>query len=195
MDPLANETQSSRDVVQINIHDPTYAPLFQAASRLANLLKPPTAKSNSELPASLDDFLGSVYALIFAKQRGFKNRPDRSTSIAAIEKLARQAAAGELRTDGKWIAGFHFNSALFRIAAVSHRILQIVVGRDDCVPTLCDEAEKLYPKWKPGHHWSNGNVRKVYREVNKLKHKRKGLLERRNVAYEDALAAVASCST
>jgi hypothetical protein len=50
---------------------------------------------------------------------------------------------------------------------VSHRILQIVVGRDDNVLALCDEGEKLYPKW------SSGNVRKVYREVNKLKHKRK----------------------
>jgi hypothetical protein len=51
-------------------------------------------------------------------------------------------------------------------------------------PRFADEGEKLYPRW------SSGNVRKVYREVNKLKHKRKALLERRNVAYEDALAAV-----
>jgi hypothetical protein len=182
MEPLANETKSG--LVQINILDPTYATLSTAASRIATLLKPPIAKSNSELPASLDDFLGAVYALIFAKQGGFKNRPDRAVSIAAVEKLARQIASGKLRTDGKWIAGFHFNSALFRTAAVSHRILQIVVGRDDNVPALCDEGEKLYPRW------SSGNVRKVYREVNKLKHKRKALLERRNVAYEDALAAV-----
>jgi hypothetical protein len=165
-------------------NDPTYKPLFEAAGRIAALLKATTGKTHSELPACLDDFLGAVYALTFAKQGGFKNRPDRSISIVAVEKLARQMASGQLRTDGKWIAGFHFNSALFRTAAVSHRILQIIVGRDGNVPTLCDEAEKLYPKW------SSGNVRKVCTEVNKLKHKRKALLERRNVAYEDALAAV-----
>jgi hypothetical protein len=182
MEPPTYETNSG--LAQIDILDPTYATLSRAASRIATLLKPPMAKSNAELPASLDDFLGVVYALISAKKDGFKNRPDRSISILAVEKLARQMASGKLRTDGKWIAGFHFNSALFRTAAVSHRILQIVVGRDDNVPTLCDEAEKLYSKW------SGVNVRKVCSEVNKLKHRCKALLERRNVAYEDALAAV-----
>ena len=117
MESPTNETNSG--LVQIDILDPTYATLSRAASRIATLLKPPIAKSNAELPASLDDFLGAVYALISAKKDGFKNRPDRSISIPAVEKLARQIASGKLRTDGKWIAGFHFNSALFRTAAVS----------------------------------------------------------------------------
>ena len=111
MEPLANETKSG--LVQIDILDPTYATLSNAASRIATLLKPPIAKSNSELPASLDDFLGAVCALIFAKQGGFKNRPDRAVSIAAVEKLARQIASGKLRTDGKWIAGLPFQQRSF----------------------------------------------------------------------------------
>jgi hypothetical protein len=172
-----------------NRNDPAYKPLFEAAGRIAALLKATTADPLSELPGTLDDFLGAVYALIFAKQHGFTNRLDRATKIAAVEKLADQISAGRLPTDKKWMAGFHFNSALFRTAAVSHRILQLVVGESDNVPTLCDKAEKRYPKWKPGR-WSSGNVRKVCTEVNKLKHEPKGLHERRNVAYEDALAAV-----
>jgi hypothetical protein len=72
-------------------------------------------------------------------------KPDRlarSIDIAAAQKRAAQIAGGQLRFDGKWMAGFHFNSALFRIAAVYHRILKIVVGR----PTNRDEVPTLrYP--------------------------------------------------
>jgi len=176
-------------MLNLNPNDPAYKPLFEAAGRIAALLRTTIAKPHSELSGPLDDFLGAVCALTFAKQQSFTNRPDRSIKIASVVKLADQISAGKLPMDRKWMAGFHFNSALFRTAAVSHRILQIVVGEDIDVPRLCDKAEKLYPKWKPGH-WSSGNVRKVCTEVNKLKHRPKGLLERRNVAYEDALAAV-----
>jgi hypothetical protein len=139
-------------------NDPTYKPLFDAAGRIAALLRTTTAKPDSELLGSLDDFLGAVYALIFAKQHGFTNRLDRSIKIASVEKLANYISAGKLPTDRKWMAGFHFNSALFRTAAVSHRILQIVVGENDDVPPLCDKAEKLYPKWKPSSLWCKSGV-------------------------------------
>jgi|ERR1700733_4651111 len=168
--------------LEVDLNDQDFRGLANAASRIAKLLEGTNARSETRIIGSLDDLLGTIYCLMFARRGHFANRlgpiePDK------VLIRAQQVAAGRLRTDGAWMAGLHFNSSLFRTAAVAHRILQIVIGRDASVPTLCDEAEKLY-------RWSSGSVRNVCAEVNKLKHKPKGLHERRNVPYEHAVAAV-----
>jgi hypothetical protein len=90
------------------------------------------------------------------------------------------------------MAGFHFNSALFRIAAVYHRTLKITVGRPttrDDVPTLRTQVENLHRQWKQAE-WSSGHVHLVHSQVNDLKHTPRGVHDRRKVTYQDALAAI-----
>jgi hypothetical protein len=86
--------------------------------------------------------------LIQAKQHDFTDRTDRPTKIDAVAKRAFKIAAGSVRTDGKWIAGFYFNDALFRTAAVYHRVLKIVVGENAYVPALLPKAKNLFTHWK-----------------------------------------------
>src|ERR1041385_3531104 len=111
MEPLAKEKSTPN--LNPNSSDPAYKPLFQAAGRIAGLLRVTTAEPQSELPGALDDFLGAVYALIFAKQHGFKNRLDRPTKIASVEKLADQISAGKLPHKKKRERGFPLTNRPF----------------------------------------------------------------------------------
>ena len=105
--------------------------LAEYGSRIVALLQSPKTRQNHFLLATLDDFLGVLYALIFAK---CNNRPftDRSGQIEVqtVVKRAEHVANGRVRTSGRWLAGFHFNSALFRIAATYHRGLKIVSEKE-----------------------------------------------------------------
>jgi len=114
------------------------------AERISTLLKSPVVAKNSDLEACLDDLLGALYALVFAEQAGFVHRVDRPIEISAVITRAEQVSKGEVRVDGKWIAGFHFNSALYRISATYHRTLKLVIGKDGDIGTLRPNAEELY---------------------------------------------------
>jgi hypothetical protein len=175
---------------QLDAQEPAYSALSGFADRVRELLLSDPVGEDPNLQASLDDLLGAIYALIFARKLGFTDRTDRPTERGPVAKRAEQLATGTVRVDGKWMAGFHFNSALFRIAAVSHRVLQIVAQCDNGLPKLCEEAGRLHQKWIPGRNWSGAEIQRVNTEVNKLKHRRKGLLQRRRVSYEDGLTAV-----
>ena len=87
------------------------------------------------------------------------------------------------------MAGFDFNSALFRIAAAYHRGLKVVSGNetDDHLkkPKLLKCVERQFPKWQ------HKNLDRVYKEVNHLKRTPKGLFHSRDVSLDKARAAVA----
>ena len=175
-----------------DLSSPIYATLARFAAQIAKLLNAPSVQADPNLAGTLDDFLGAVYALFFAKRGDFTDRTARSIDVTAVQKRAAQMASGELRPDGKWMAGFHFNSALFRIAAVYHRTLKITVGRPttrDDVPTLRTHVENLHRQWKQAE-WSSGHVHLVHSQVNDLKHTPRGVHDRRKVTYQDALAAI-----
>lgn len=167
----------------LDLTDAAEAALSAYAGKIGKLLNTPVAQKNPDLAGALDDFLGSVYALIRAKNHSFTDRTG-PIDIAAVEKRAQMIAAGKVRTDGKWVAGFYFNNALFRTAAVYHRILKIVTGKDAYVPSLRAEVQPLYP------HWTCRNLDMVHRQVNELKHEPRGIHDERTVTYADALAAV-----
>ncbi|MGH9542247.1 MAG: hypothetical protein ACRD2H_10235 [Terriglobales bacterium] len=181
-------TKKSDPTLTIDLTDPTYRDLSRSAGRIGKLLTTATVRSDPNLAGSLDDFLGAVYALILAKQYDFTDRAG-PIDIAAVEKRAAQIKAGRVRTNGKWIAGFYFNNALFRTAAAQHRILKIIVGRNDGVPKLRLAAGGLYRKWTQAE-WAHGNLDKVHDQVNELKHQPRGTHDARTVGYADALAAV-----
>jgi hypothetical protein len=173
---------------QFDLSNPTYAKLASYAARAAALLKLPKVRENGRTVGPLDDFLGIVYALMLANQFDFKDRTEKKIEITPVEKRASELALGKLRPDGKWMAGFHFNSALYRTSAVYHRILQVIAGKDDEMKNLRAIAKDHYRQWRKAD-WSDDHLFKVYQQVNVLKHRPQGVHDRRMVKYREALAA------
>ncbi len=147
------------------------------------------------MAGTIDEFLGALYGLNLAQIQGFVDRPvGTDIEIPVLQNRADKLANGDVRIDGKWMAGFHFNSGLLRLSAVYHRSLKTVtgnVGKDKSIRTLLDELDKptLYPTWA-GHAWSRANVAQVHKEVNDFKHTAEGLNAGRNVPYAVAADAV-----
>lgn len=182
-------TEKTSPNLTLDLNDPVYAALTQCARRISQLLAAPAVTANSDLESSLHDFLGAVYALIIAKRKNFQDRPDRPINIKPVAQRAARIAAGNVKTDGLWIAGFYFNNALFRMAAVYHRILKIVAGpvrrgRKDDVPTLQSEALARFGSW------NSIKLHKVHSQVNELKHEPQGIYSGRLVTYQEALTAI-----
>jgi len=165
--------------------EPGYQRLFELAGKIGGLLKSALIKSDPNLAAPLDDLLGSVYSLILAKQHGFANRMNRPVDLAPVAQRAGQMAKGRIRVNGKWIAGFYFNNALFRTAAVYHRALKTIVGkRNGYVPELLPKLKKEFP------NWIGTNIAKVHDQVNELKHAPRGVHDKRTVTSDIAVAAI-----
>jgi hypothetical protein len=93
-------------------NDPEFVKLTVLAGRVAQLLgsDPPIKQS---LQAWLDDLLGAIYSLMYAKRHKFVSRPQTlaQKDIGNVLIRARKMAASKLRTEGKWTARFHFNNA------------------------------------------------------------------------------------
>jgi hypothetical protein len=173
--------------------DPEFLKLAGLAGRIAQLLSSGKQPKQS-LQACLDDLLGAVYSLMYAKHHKFSSRPQALGQNEFLNVLvrARKMASSKLRTDGKWTAGFYFNNALFRTAAVYHRAIKIVTGNEDSreyVDKLEPEAKKRYEDVRHAS-WTNGNVRKVHWEVNGLKHDSSGISGGRGVEFEMAVEAI-----
>jgi hypothetical protein len=179
--PVTAKTSSA---LSLDLKDPTDAELARSASRIEHLLADPAVSANPDVEGSLDDFLGSVYALIRAKKKNFQDRPGRPIKVKPIAQRAARIAAGDVKTDGLWIAGFYFNNALFRNAAVYHRVLKVVAAsaKGD-VPTLQTEALSRHAGW------NSIRLHKVHSQVNELKHEPQGVYAGRLVSYADALSA------
>lgn len=188
--PSTGQT-AGQNIVQIDLKDATFKILSTYADRIGKLLNSYRDTSSSELTACLDDLLGGVYALIYAKQNDFRDRPSLPIEIAAVTVRAEQLAKGLVRTDGKWMAGFHFNSALFRISGTYHRFLKVVVGKNGDVGALRPLAEELY-RQRIGADWKNSNVRAIHGQVTDLKHTVGGTYEGRRVdaGFQNAVSAV-----
>lgn len=105
--------------------------LADYGARILRLFEWPQAQQNHFLFATLDDFLGVLYALILAKcnTRPFTGRKE-PVEVQTVIKRAEHVARGMVRTSGNWMSGFYFNSALFRIAASYHRGLKVVSGKE-----------------------------------------------------------------
>src|SRR6202140_1060600 len=153
--------------------DPEFLKLSTLAGRIAQFLYSKPQRKQS-LQACLDDLLGAVYSLMYAKHYKFSSRPQAlgQNDIRNVLVRAREMAVSKLRTEGKWTAGFYFNNALFRTSAVYHRALKIVTGneeKDKNVGELRPVAEELYKRAR-GVPWVNTSVREVHKEVTGLKH-------------------------
>lgn len=177
------------EYLNLNVDDPEDLALVGCGGQILTLLKSSTAQKNCFLVATLDDFLGAIYALIFAKHNTppFENRSG-PIEVPVVLKRAENVAAGSIRRSGKWLAGFHFNSALFRIAAAYHRGLKVVAGKeaskDDSKGDLLRLVEPAFPDWK------HSALDHVHKEVNKLKHDGTALTFARDVTWAQAKGSV-----
>lgn len=176
-------------MLSIPIADEPTKSLASFASRIDQLLVNLASPGDPDVVGSLDDLLGSIYSLILAAHHGFEDRLTRQIEPPVIKIRAEQVMQGNLRLEGKWIAGWHFNSALFRVAAVYHRLLKVLTGRTGNRPDLQREAERLYRSWTSSS-WSNGNVEAVYKQVNTLKHDSAGVYHARDVTFAQGVSAV-----
>jgi hypothetical protein len=178
-------------MLQIDRTDSTYGRLARFAGRLKSVLDRPKVQADANLPHVLDDFLGAIYALILAKSQGFTDRPRGiSPEPDKVQTRAEQVANGHIRLDGKWMAGFHFNSAILRLSAVYHRILRVLTNDHRTEAHVGELRNKLaYAAWT-GHPWSYANIQKVHDDVNVLKHDSGGVGRGRDAEYGHALDAV-----
>src|SRR5260370_15693052 len=113
--------------------------------------------------AELDDFVGAVYAMVFSQSNVHPvKRRSGPIEIHTVIKRAEDVANGTLRISGNWMAGFHFNGALFRIAASYHRGLKVVLKQEnsqDKKDRLLAVVMSAFPKWEHMH------LDKVHAEV------------------------------
>lgn len=167
-------------------------PLFGLAGRIATLLASPRIQSSISMQSLLDDLLGAVYSLIYARHHKYSERkqPLSSKDIQNVHVRATDIRESKVRTEGQWTAGYYFNSALFRIAAVYHRALKTVAGKEDLYPNdLLPIVDTQFQVWK-GEAWCHGKTTTVYRQVNKIKHKADGIYRGRGVVFDDAVQAL-----
>lgn len=166
--------------------------IARAATRLNDLLADARVCDNPNSCACLDDLLGAVHALYLARFYGFVDRTDHPIETAVLLTRARDLSEGSIRIDGKWAAGFYFNGALFRLAAVFHRLLKLILDKTNSrefTPALQKEAAQRYPNWF-SEGWTNLRVSDVYAEVNTLKHTTTGVIVSRTVSFHRALASL-----
>jgi len=174
--------------LRLDLGVPGNQKLADYGARILNLLQCLETQQNHFLLATLDDFLGVLYALIFAKcnDRAFKDR-NGPIEVKTVVKRAEHVAEGKVRTSGNWLTGFHFNSALFRIAATYHRGLKVVCGKgtsDLQKGELLTIVEPTFPSWQ------HKELDKIHKEVNQLKHDGEGLFQTRTVTWKEAESAV-----
>ena len=143
-----------------------------------------TATSVAELvehlPAFLDvlDLLaGAIYSLKMAAQLGFADRagelkPHYSENL---RKRMSKMAEGRMPESGLWLAGLHFNSALFRIAA-AYRRCQDAFKR----------AERRLGTPQP-IQFETVSLNAIRNECNRLKHEFEGILSGRQAAADLAI--------
>ena len=147
------------------------------------------------MQASLDDLLGAVYSLIYARNHGYDERKQAlgEQDMQAVRTRAKDMSDGKVRTDGKWTAGFYFNNSQFRISAVYHRILKIVTGNENkdkvYIKELRKSAKLQYRLWKK-LSWADTDLAKVHTEVNNLKHTAGGIYNDRDIQFSQALASL-----
>lgn len=133
---------------------------------------------------TLDYLLGAAYGLSKAHSIGFRDRSD-----AHLEKYEGHVAhyALSIAEGGEpqqyWLAGYHFNSGIQRLAAVFDRFSRLL-GHDNREPAI----DRMKAAAGPQQKW--GKWYKVYREINDFKHKAEGRGQGRKVTFDDAVKGI-----
>lgn len=148
--------------------------LTEASGTLSDLIAqfPP-----EHLGDVLDLTAGALVSLIRAKQLGYKERVNKALSAkyyAALSRLVRSMGAGTQPHGGPWLAGYYFNSSLFRLGAAREITSKLLTALDK------GKATK-------GLNIAGGKVDLVYEEYRSLKHDLRSIRMGRRVTYEQAV--------
>lgn len=165
---------------QVDLLNVNLKRLTELADRIGKLFDKFQAKPSDPIVSALDDLLGALYALVSAVEKGFKGKTGFSEFEAASMR-AKQLASGLVRKDGNWMAGFHFNSAMFRISATFDRLPKALAGSYTGADIAYSETQ--------GKPWQKTAADKIREEVNTVKHKG-GLWAGRNADIATTLSAV-----
>jgi hypothetical protein len=110
------------DLRQLDKHKPLHKELGAIAQRIERLIPAhPNTISNQELASTLDVLLGAIHALYLASETGYEERRRKPIELGVVRNRASQLKDCKVRSDGVWMAGFHLNSGLTRLAASYHR--------------------------------------------------------------------------
>lgn len=145
--------------------------------------------TTTDSQAVLGFMAGSLYSLAKACQLEYQDRTGLTLPRGypqELQEVLRGIANGELPSEGQWLAGFHLNSGLHRLAALYHRCLKILVADESqSAPALAQMAVES------GLISRNeiAALATVHKEVNKLKHVTFGVLEGRAVDLDLAATA------
>ncbi len=175
-------------VNDLDLKDSKQKRLASLAARIVTLLEKPGVQSNKPLVSVLDDLLGAVYALVAARQEKFHGKMGES-EFPPILNRAKLLATGKPKTSGNWMAGFHFNSAMFRISAVFDRLPKSLAGCKHGEGCCEHGAAARYRKTK-GKRWRSQQLHEIRREVNAIKHEAIGVYKGRRANLNAGLAAV-----
>jgi len=76
-----------------------------------------------------------------------------------VQIRAEQVSNGQIRLDGAWMAGFHFNSGIMRLSAVYHRLLRVITNnhaKGQWVETLLKQVP---------YAWTPTEITNVHRKL------------------------------
>lgn len=128
----------------------------------------------------LDLLAGALYSLNRAVELGFTDRPGdlKPNYRENLAKRLRRMFVGQPPQSGLWLAGMHFNSALFRVAAAYRR---------------CQDAFKRAERRQGTPHpvlFETHDLTEIRDECNRLKHDFEGILAGRKAAVARTIKAV-----
>jgi hypothetical protein len=135
------------------------------------------SEEQKALHATIDYLLGALHSLHRAHALDFEDRP---AAPPACQSLLSVAASLDGLREVQWLAGYYFNSALARIAAVFHRGLKIKhhqIRSRLSLGQIDPDRRNREELWK------------VHEQVNDLKHDAPGSFEGREVTFAEALKA------
>ena len=185
---MASKIGSASMIKDLDLKDKTQKRLAGFAARIVTLVEKPNVQKNEPLVSVLDDLLGAAYALIAARQENFKGKLGKS-EFAPILDRAKLIATAKPKNSGNWMAGFHFNSAMFRISAVFDRLPKSLAGCKHAEACCEHGAAARYQKVK-GKAWQMQQLHDIRKEVNAIKHDAVGVYRGRKANLNAALAAV-----
>jgi hypothetical protein len=151
--------------------------LTQTSKTLAELivLFPP-----EHLGDLLDLTVGALVSLGRAGQLGYKERIGKALSAKYYDKLNQLAsgmAKGVLPDDRAWLAGYYFNSGLFRLGAAREITSKLLTSLDK------KKATKRL-------NIASAKLDVVYEEYRSLKHDLRSIRIGRRVTYEQAVESL-----
>jgi hypothetical protein len=151
--------------------------LTQASKTLSELIGQFPSEHLGDL---VDLTLGALVSLSRAGQLGYKERIGKPLSSKYYDKLIQLAngmAKGVLPEDRPWLAGYYFNSGLFRLGAARE-----ITGK------LLSSLDKR--KVTKGLNIPNAKIDVVYEEYRSLKHDLRSIRMGRRITYEQAVESL-----